>query len=405
MNPHPSIEAQDRPARLTVGVVGAGRVGPALAASLQLAGHRPVAVSGVSDASVRRAAELLPGVPLVSPAEVLARADLVLLTVPDDALADLVSGLAETGAVRPGQLLVHTSGRFGTAVLDPATRAGALPLALHPAMTFTGTSVDVQRLAGCPFGVTAPEELRMAAEALVIEMGGEPEWILESARPLYHAALAIGANYLVTLVAQAMELLEKAGVQAPDRMLGPLLGAALDNALRSGDAVLTGPVARGDAGTVVAHVAELRQHAPQAVAGYLAMARMTADRALSHGLLKPELAAELLDALAGPAPDGAADPAASSGEPAPRNGERAPSTGPGDADRDHDQPAHEAGTAASDRPARPAGPAQPEDTAPGTAGTGAPDDHRGNGPAGPGSAGPAAPDSEAPDPGSHGGDS
>ncbi|MEW1656991.1 DUF2520 domain-containing protein [Streptomyces sp. NPDC093707] len=403
MNPHPSIEAQDRPARLTVGVVGAGRVGPALAASLQLAGHRPVAVSGVSDASVRRAAELLPGVPLVSPAEVLARADLVLLTVPDDALADLVSGLAETGAVRPGQLLVHTSGRFGTAVLDPATRAGALPLALHPAMTFTGTSVDVQRLAGCPFGVTAPEELRMAAEALVIEMGGEPEWILESARPLYHAALAIGANYLVTLVAQAMELLEKAGVQAPDRMLGPLLGAALDNALRSGDAALTGPVARGDAGTVVAHVAELRQHAPQAVAGYLAMARMTADRALSHGLLKPELAAELLDALAGPAPDGAADSAASSGELSWE--ERAPSTGPGDADRDHDQPAHEAGTAASDRPARPAGPAQPEDTAPGTAGTGASDDHRGNGPAGPGSAGPAAPDSEAPDPGSHGGDS
>ncbi|MFE7318191.1 DUF2520 domain-containing protein [Streptomyces sp. NPDC057555] len=402
MNPHPSIEAQDRPARLTVGVVGAGRVGPALAASLQLAGHRPVAVSGVSDASVRRAAELLPGVPLVSPAEVLARADLVLLTVPDDALADLVSGLAETGAVRPGQLLVHTSGRFGTAVLDPATRAGALPLALHPAMTFTGTSVDVQRLAGCPFGVTAPEELRMAAEALVIEMGGEPEWILESARPLYHAALAIGANYLVTLVAQAMELLEKAGVQAPDRMLGPLLGAALDNALRSGDAALTGPVARGDAGTVVAHVAELRQHAPQAVAGYLAMARMTADRALSHGLLKPELAAELLDALAGPAPEGTADLAESSGEPAPRDGERAPSTGPGDADRDHDQPAHEAGTAASDWPARPAGPAQPEDTAPGTAGTGAPDDHRANGPAGPGS---AAPDSETPDPGSHGGDS
>lgn len=211
MNPTPPFEAQDRPARLTVGVVGAGRVGPALAAALQLAGHRPVAVSGVSDTSVRRAAELLPDVPLVAPAEVLARADLVLLTVPDDALAGLVSGLAETGAVRPGQLLVHTSGRYGTAVLDPATRAGALPLALHPAMTFTGTSVDVQRLAGCSFGVTSPDELRMAAEALVIEMGGEPEWIAESARPLYHAALAIGANHLVTLVAQSMELLHDAG--------------------------------------------------------------------------------------------------------------------------------------------------------------------------------------------------
>ncbi|WP_129841683.1 DUF2520 domain-containing protein [Streptomyces sp. RFCAC02] len=295
--------APDRPARLTVGVVGAGRVGPALAAALALAGHRPVAASGVSDASRRRAEALLPGVPLVTPDEVLARCELVLLTVPDDTLPGLVRGLAETGAVRPGQLLAHCSGRFGTAVLDPALRAGALPLALHPVMTFTGTPVDVQRLAGCSFGVTAPPELRMAAEALVIEMGGEPEWIDERDRPLYHAALALGANHLVTLVAQSLELLRRAGVAAPDRMLGPLLGAALDNALRSGDAALTGPVARGDAGTVAAHLAELRAHDAGALAGYLAMARVTADRALDHGLLRPEQAEALLDVLA----DGAAD--------------------------------------------------------------------------------------------------
>lgn len=297
-DPNEPPAPKDRPARLTVGVVGAGRVGPALAASLQLAGHRPVAVSGVSDASVRRAATLLPDVPLVPPAEVLAQADLVLLTVPDDVLPGLVEGFAETGAVRPGQLLVHTSGRYGAKVLEPALRAGGLPLALHPAMTFTGTAVDVQRLAGCSFGVTAPEELRMAAEALVIEMGGEPEWIAEENRALYHAALALGANHLVTLVAESMELLREAGVGAPDRMLGPLLGAALDNALRSGDSALTGPVARGDAGTVAAHITELRKHAPQTVAGHLAMARATADRALAHGLLKPELAEDLLGVLA-----------------------------------------------------------------------------------------------------------
>ncbi|MGW7098467.1 Rossmann-like and DUF2520 domain-containing protein [Streptomyces sp. NPDC054838] len=310
-------DPSDRPARLAVGVVGAGRVGPALARALQQAGHRPVAVSGVSDASRRRAARMLPDVPLVPAGQVLEHADLVLLTVPDDALPALVEGLAETGAIRPGQLLVHTSGRYGTAVLDPARRAGALPLALHPVMTFTGTEVDVQRLAGCSFGVTAPDELRLAAEALVIEMGGEPEWIAEESRPLYHAALALGANHLVTLVAQAMELLGKAGVEHPDRMLGPLLGAALDNALRSGDSALTGPVARGDAGTVAAHIAELRAHAPAAVPGYLAMARTTADRALAHGLLKPELAEDLLGALA------------ETGTTAPATGPRTdPGTGP-----------------------------------------------------------------------------
>jgi len=273
-------------------------VGPALAAGLGLAGHRVVAASGVSEVSRRRAEAMLPGVPLMEPVAVMERADLVLLTVPDDALPGLVAGLAETGAVRPGQLLAHTSGRYGAAVLEPARRAGGLPLALHPAMTFTGTPVDVQRLAGCSFGVTAPVALRMAAEALVIEMGGEPEWIEESARPLYHAGLAIGANHLVTLVAQSMDLLRAAGVAEPGRMLGPLLGAALDNALRSGDGALTGPVARGDAGTVAAHLAELRREAPEAVASYVAMARATADRALANGMLKAEYAEALLGVLA-----------------------------------------------------------------------------------------------------------
>ncbi|MFB6789155.1 DUF2520 domain-containing protein [Streptomyces olivaceus] len=364
MNTTPQSDPKDRPARLTVGVVGAGRVGPALAASLQLAGHRPVAVSGVSDASRRRAAALLPDVPLMTPAEVLGRAELVLLTVPDDALPGLVSGLAETGAVRPGQLIVHTSGRYGARVLAPALRAGALPLALHPAMTFTGTPVDVQRLAGCSFGVTAPEELRLAAEALVIEMGGEPEWIAEDRRPLYHAALALGSNHLVTLVAQSMELLRASGVSAPDRMLGPLLGASLDNALRSGDAALTGPVARGDAGTVAAHVAELREHAPQAVAGYLAMARTTADRALAHGLLKPELAEDLLGVLAEEATatggttgargtGGAADADGSSDSPESAE-DPTGSDAPG-------RPGHPAGPGRLDGPAGPDGPGDPED--------------------------------------------
>jgi len=165
-------------------------------------------------------------------------------------------------------------------------------------MTFTGTAVDVARLAGCPFGVTAPPELRPVAEALVVEMGGEPEWVPEQVRPLYHTALAHGANHLVTLVAQTMELLAAAGVAEPGRMLGPLLGAALDNTLRSGDAALTGPVARGDAGTVRTHVAQLREVSPQVLDSYRAMARATADRALANGMLKAEAAEALLDVLA-----------------------------------------------------------------------------------------------------------
>jgi predicted short-subunit dehydrogenase-like oxidoreductase (DUF2520 family) len=293
----PERGPEARPGRLAVGVVGTGRVGPALGAALQLAGHRVVAASGVSAASRRRAEALLPGVKIVSPPQVLAAADLVLLTVPDDVLPELVSGLSATGDIRPGQLIVHTSGAHGVSVLEPAARAGALPLALHPVMTFTGTTVDLARLVGCPFGVTAPEEFRPVGEALVVEMGGEPEWIPEAARPLYHTALAHGANHLVTLVAQAEELLRAAGVVEPGRMLGPLLGAALDNALRSGDHALTGPVARGDAGTVRTHLAELRRISPQMLESYRALARATAGRALANGMLKTESAEELLDLL------------------------------------------------------------------------------------------------------------
>jgi predicted short-subunit dehydrogenase-like oxidoreductase (DUF2520 family) len=230
--------------------------------------------------------------------QVLAESDLALLTVPDDALPGLVAGLVETGAVHPGMFLAHASGRYGYGVLDAATRAGGLPLALHPVMTFTGTSIDLARLSGCPFGVTAPDQLRPVAEALVVEMGGDPVWVAEGSRVLYHAALAHGANHLVTLVTQTLELLAAAGVDQPARLVAPLLSAALDNALRYGDQALTGPVARGDAGTVAAHVRELGEVSPEARAAYVALARVTADRALAAGTLRPDAAEALLDVLA-----------------------------------------------------------------------------------------------------------
>lgn len=294
--------ARPSEARLRVGVLGAGRVGAVLGAALQAAGHEVVALSAVSEASRRRADALLPGVPVVAADQVPREASLVLLTVPDDALPELVSGLVATGALHPGQLLVHTSGRHGLAVLEPATRRGALPIALHPVLPFTGTDVDLARLHGASFGVTAPDALRPIAESLVLEMGGEPVWLLDEQRPLWHAALAHGSNHLVTLVASAADLLRAAGVDHPGQVLAPLLGAALDGALRSGDAALTGPVSRGDAGTVRAHLDVLAAVAPEVLSAYVAMARLTADRALDSGRLDPHSAGPLLEVLGTVAP-------------------------------------------------------------------------------------------------------
>ena len=147
IRPEPGL-AGSHPARLAVGIIGAGRAGTALGAALARAGHAVVAASAVSDASVRRARAAFPGAVIAEPPRVLALADLALLTVPDDVLPGLVAGLAETEAPLQGRMLVHASGRHGLAVLDPAARRGGLPLALHPVMTFTGRGDDVDRLRG-----------------------------------------------------------------------------------------------------------------------------------------------------------------------------------------------------------------------------------------------------------------
>lgn len=300
-NPQPaSTEPSKRPGRLGVGVVGAGKVGSVLGSALRAAGHAVIGVSAVSEASRDRAEAMLPGVPILDVETVIERSELVLLTVPDDALPDLVEGVAKIGGWRAGQLLVHTSGRYGVAVLDPAFRLGAIPLAVHPAMTFTGTSLDVARLVDCCFGVTAPGPVLPVAQALVVEMGAEPVIIAEEDRPLYHAALAHGSNHLITLVAQARQLLASLNVENPGRLLGPLMHASLDNSLRNGDAALTGPVSRGDAGTVRAHLRTIDARAadsPDIGMAYRSLARATAERALASGRLKPEAAEALLEAL------------------------------------------------------------------------------------------------------------
>ena len=280
-----------------VGVVGAGRVGAALAAALAAAGHEIVAAAGESDASHRRIAELLPGTPNEKPSTVARSCDLLLLTVPDDMLPNVVAVLSASGAIRPGQYVVHTSGRHGLAVLEDARAVGARPVAMHPAMTFTGTAVDLGRLPGCVFGLTAGPAERAFAEGLVADLGGRAMWVPEEMRTLYHAGLAHGANHLVTLVTQAMELLAAAGADDPAGTLRPLLTAALDNALDEGDAALTGPIVRGDVNTVRAHLADITANAPQTLASYVAMARASLDRVVTDGRLLPIRAEKMRQVL------------------------------------------------------------------------------------------------------------
>lgn len=281
--------------RLRVAVIGVGRVGSVLGAALARAGHQVVAATGVSNDSTKRARRLLPGVPLLPADEAAARADLVLLTVPDDQLPGLIQGLTSTLAWQAGQIAVHTSGAHGISVFDPAVQAGVVGLAIHPIMTFAGRAEDVERLAGASFGVTAPPDFRPVAEILVLELGGEPVWVPEAARATYHAALSMGSNHLVTLVNDAQDVLRQAGVEDPVRLLSPLLTASLDNALRLGDEALTGPVSRGDRATVESHIRALK--GSKYLQPYLAMAIRTMQRAFAVGRLTQAQCADLLEGM------------------------------------------------------------------------------------------------------------
>lgn len=200
-----------RPARLKVGIISAGRVGTALGVALQRADHVVVACSAISHASRRRAQRRLPDTPVLPPLDVAASAELLLLAVTDSELAGLVSGLAATSAVRPQTIVAHTSGANGIGILAPLAQQGCIPLAIHPAMTFTGSDEDISRLPDTCFGIIAADDVGYAiGQSLVLEMGGEPFCVREDARILYHAALAHASNHIVTVLADALEALRAA---------------------------------------------------------------------------------------------------------------------------------------------------------------------------------------------------
>lgn len=217
--------------RLGVGIIGAGRVGPVLGAALAGAGHAIVGVAAVSEANRERARAMLADVPILEIPDLIERSELVILAIPQAELASLVSGLAATGAWQPGQLVLHTAPGFGTDVLRPAMAAGAIPLAVHPAMTFTGTSVDLARLRECYFAVTAPAPVLPIAQALVVEMGAEPVIVAEADRAAYAEAIEIASGFSSAIVAQAMARLVEAGVENPGAVIGPVIRTSVESAL------------------------------------------------------------------------------------------------------------------------------------------------------------------------------
>jgi predicted short-subunit dehydrogenase-like oxidoreductase (DUF2520 family) len=271
---------------MDIAVVGAGRVGTALAVLLSKAGHRLVGVSG-GDASRSRAETYLPAVPFLPPDRAASEADAVIIGVPDDAIARACADLAAGGALHEGQGVCHLSGAAPLLALGPARAAGAHVFSMHPVQTFPDVEAGIERLPGSHVAVTAWEEdaYRMG-EGLAQDAGGRPFRLNEEHKALYHAAAVFSSNSLVTIEAIAERLFREAGVEDPLAVMAPLIRGTVDSLIELGPAAaLTGPVIRGDAGTVRRNLEALASHAREAVPAYVALARASLDLAERSGRL------------------------------------------------------------------------------------------------------------------------
>lgn len=272
-----------------VGLLGAGKVGLVLALCLQRSGYHIAAVWDHRDAGMERARRHLAGAsPAASARAVVEGSDIVLLTVPDDALEGFSERIAAE-AEWLGRTAVHCSGRYGTGVLRALSGAGADVVALHPAMAFTGDiAVEATRVRGAHFAVTGSPEAVAVGYSLVTSLGAVPFEVAEDDRVLYHCAMSLGSSFISTLTTQAAQLLRICGVDEVELVLRPLLTASLDNALTAGVRGISGPTTRGDIGTVSQHLEALVARAPFLIDLYRAMATATVTALRDGGRLSEE---------------------------------------------------------------------------------------------------------------------
>ena len=272
---------------MDVAVVGAGRVGTALAVLLARAGHRLVAVSG-RDATRARTEKFLPGVTVIPAVEAVREAELVLVGVPDDAIAETAGAIA--GALREGTHVAHLSGSASLSELDAVALSGARVLSLHPLQTFPDVEAGIARLPESFVAVTAAEDDEyLLGERLVGEIGARSFRLPDERKPLYHAAAVFCSNYLTVTQRVAELLFRLAGLEEPVVMFEPLARSTLDNVFELGPAnALTGPAARGDAGTIGRNLAALSAEAPHSVPAYVELARAAVHLAAAEGTVTEE---------------------------------------------------------------------------------------------------------------------
>ena len=292
-HPHTHDDAHDDEGKPRIAFIGAGRVGGVLAVAFRRAGWDVTAVASRDDARRERFTELVPGVrAFAEPHAVLDEADLIFLTVPDDAVAELAAALH----LYSGQALVHTSGALPASVLAPAMAAGTSVGSFHPLVAFADHDRALEDLAGSTIAIEGDESLLPLLADLAESIGAKPVTLPDGAKTAYHAAAMMAAGGLVGLLDAIAAVAQGAGLneQTALAVYVPLARQALANAERLGiDAALTGPLLRGDTGTLRGHLETLKQRAPDALPLYVTVARREVAIARRRGALDEQKAAEI----------------------------------------------------------------------------------------------------------------
>lgn len=286
----------------SIAIIGLGKTGTAIGHLLRKAGHSIVAVTCSSPESVRNGVRYTGGEAFTSDANAQAafRASCIFITTPDDSIAPVCDDIVQKGGIKPGDKVIHMSGSGGLDLLGSARRAGAMVASIHPLQSFADVEGAILNIPLSTFGITADEDLREWSARLVRELGGIPFEIPAEVKPLYHAAACMVSNYLTTLINAAEEIYLSLGLTRDEAIKAswPLIAGTLKNIETKGTVqALTGPIARGDLGTVEEHLRLFREKLPAYLPAYRALGLLTVNLAVKKNTAAPERAALIKSTL------------------------------------------------------------------------------------------------------------
>jgi predicted short-subunit dehydrogenase-like oxidoreductase (DUF2520 family) len=286
----------------TISIIGLGKVGTALGFLLRSAGYSIVAVADPSPAALEQGIAYTGGRPFYRAADAASLADCVFITTSDDAIMTACDEISLNGGIKFGTKVVHTSGAGDLGLLSSARRAGALLASIHPLQSFADVEGAIRNIPGSTFGITADDQLKEWAVGLVKDLGGIPFYVSEASKPLYHTAACMASNYLTTLLYTVEQIYQNLGLSRQEalRAFWPLVRGTLSNIEFQGTIqALTGPIARGDLGTIEKHIDALKTQMPFLLDLYRDFGMLSIEIALKKETLSADRAIAIKTLLGG----------------------------------------------------------------------------------------------------------